>query len=157
MKSRDDVWMSAWIIGWPLSRKATSILCLLSRRTMRQRTRRSPGADFEINAQLTFFFFKTFSILSEIPGQAHVAVLEPDATNIINVVEGGYEGITTSIQVTEKQTKIIKMMRCAKWCILTRMAILATILTTSFGLYRVFFYWSVLKMAKCQTLRKFWH
>ena len=42
-------------------------------------------------------FEKTF--LSEIPGQAHVAVLEPDATNIINVVEGGYEGITTSIQV----------------------------------------------------------
>ena len=40
---------------------------------------------------------KTFP--SEIPGQAHVAVLEPDATNIINVVEGGYEGITTSIQV----------------------------------------------------------
>ena len=38
-------------------------------------------------------------MLSEIPGQAHVAVLEPDATNIINVVEGGYEGITTSIQV----------------------------------------------------------
>ena len=26
-------------------------------------------------------------------------MLEPDATNIINVVEGGYEGITTSIQV----------------------------------------------------------
>ena len=51
MKSRDDVWM----IGWPLSRKATSILCLLSRRTMRQRTRRSPGADFEINAHLIFF------------------------------------------------------------------------------------------------------
>ena len=75
---------------------------------MRQLTRRSPGADFEINAQLTFFL----SILSEIPGQAHVAVLEPDATNIINVVEGGYEGITTSIQVAEKQTKIIKVMRC---------------------------------------------
>ena len=156
MKSRDDVWRSAWIIGWPLSRKATSILCLLSRRTMRQRTRRSQGADFEINAHLTSFLF----ILSEIPGQAHVAVLEPDATNIINVVEGGYEGITTSIQVTEKKqkiSKIIKMMRCAKWCIFTMMAILATILTTSFGLYRVFFYWSVLKMAKCQTLRKFWH
>ena len=63
---------------------------------------------FEINAHLTFFFFKPLSILSEIPGQAHVAVLEPDATNIINVVEGGYEGITTSIQVTEKQTKSIK-------------------------------------------------
>ena len=56
-----------------------------------------------------FFFFKPLSILSEIPGQAHVAVLEPDATNIINVVEGGYEGITTSIQVTEKtKTKKIK-------------------------------------------------
>ena len=55
-----------------------------------------------------FFFFKPLSILSEIPGQAHVAVLEPDATNIINVVEGGYEGITTSIQVTEKKTKNIK-------------------------------------------------
>jgi len=39
------------------------------------------------------------ALASEIPGQAHVAVLEPDATNIINVVEGGYEGITTSIQV----------------------------------------------------------
>ena len=41
------------------------------------------------------------NLSSEIPGQAHVAVLEPDATNIINVVEGGYEGITTSIQVEE--------------------------------------------------------
>ena len=86
---------------------------------MRQRTRRSQGADFEIIAQLTSFSSKPSpSILSEIPGQAHVAVLEPDATNIINVVEGGYEGITTSIQVTEKTkqkiSKIIKMMRCAK-------------------------------------------
>ena len=79
---------------------------------MRQLTRRWPGEDFEINAHLTSFFFKPLSILSEIPGQAHVAVLEPDATNIINVVEGGYEGITTSIQVTEKSTKIVKMIRC---------------------------------------------
>ena len=46
-----------------------------------------------------YFFPQNLS--SEIPGQAHVAVLEPDATNIINVVEGGYEGITTSIQVEE--------------------------------------------------------
>ena len=25
------------------------------------------------------------------------------------------------------------------------------------NIYRVFFYWSALKMTKCQTLRKFWH
>ena len=76
---------------------------------MRQRIKRSQGADFEINAHLTSFSSNPSpSILSEIPGQAHVAVLEPDATNIINVVEGGYEGITTSIQVTEKKTKNIK-------------------------------------------------
>ena len=72
---------------------ATSTLSLQSRRITSQHTRLLPGGFKDKKSELE----KTFP--SEIPGQAHVAVLEPDATNIINVVEGGYEGITTSIQV----------------------------------------------------------
>ena len=59
-------------------------------------------------------YFFSQNLFSEIPGQAHVAVLEPDATNIINVVEGGYEGITTSIQVEGVQLFIFLMQRHSK-------------------------------------------
>ena len=76
---------------------AISTLSLQSRKTTSQRTRLLPG----VFKRFLLHKIKAKHLSSEIPGQAHVAVLEPDATNIINVVEGGYEGITTSIQVDE--------------------------------------------------------